>query len=126
MYTTTLTERLLIIHRFLPLIDFSQDPVHASSESIAAGKAASLAMLDSLEDSLKSNDGSIYLVGSHITLADIMVIIYVARGLEWVLGKDWREGHKNIMRLFDAIAGWEPVKRVVPIFVMVEEETTKV
>lgn len=83
-------------------------------------------MLDSLENSLKSNDGSIYLVGSYITLADIMVIIYVARGLEWVLGKEWRETHPSIMRLFNAVTDWEPVKRVVPSFVMVDDEKTHV
>lgn len=83
-------------------------------------------MLDSLENSLKSDDSSVYLVGSHITLADIMVIIYVARGLEWVLGKEWRETHPSIMRLFKAITDWEPVKRVVPFFVMLDDEKTKV
>lgn len=115
-----------VARRFLPLINFSQNPVPASSGSVAAGRAASLAMLDSLEDSLKSNDGSVYLVGSYITLADIMVIMYVARGLEWVLGKEWRATHPNIMRLFNAVTDWEPVKRVVPQFMMVDDERRQV
>ena len=114
----------LVARRFLPLINFSQDPVRASSEAVAAGRVASVAMLDSLEESLTSNDGSVYLVGNHITLADVMVIIYVARGLEWVLGKEWRATHPSIMRLFNAVTDWEPVKRVVSHFVMVDDETT--
>lgn len=37
----------------------------------------------------------------------------MSRGLEWVLGPEWRRGHPNVMRHFEMVAGWEVVKGVV-------------
>ena len=51
-----------------------------------------------------------------------MVVIYVARGLEWVLGQDWRDANSNTMRHFEMVAEWPPVKSVVPSFKMVSKE----
>lgn len=105
--------------RFLPLIPFSQSPVVSIPSSVAAGKASSLALLSTLESHL---DGRTYLVGTYLTLADIMVAMYVSRGLEWVLGREWREGHARVMNHFQTVAAWECVSAIVPSFKMVEEE----
>ena len=42
-----------------------------------------------------------------------MVAIYVARGMEWVLGRKWREGHPGVVGHWRRVAGWEPVKEVL-------------
>ncbi|KAE8373755.1 glutathione S-transferase [Aspergillus bertholletiae] len=105
---------------FLPLIPSFTDPAPYSYEAVAAGKAASLRLLDKLEDFLA---GRKYLVGNEITLADIMVAIYVSRGLEWVLDAGWRSQHPAIMAHFNLVAQWNPVKTVVPDFIFIEKET---
>ena len=77
-------------------------------------------MLDVLETAIGDRK---YLVGDGVTLADIFVAIVVSRGLEWVLGAEWRAQHLAIMRHFQMISNWEPVKAVVPHFVLIEQET---
>ncbi|KAL8781961.1 MAG: hypothetical protein Q9213_005769 [Squamulea squamosa] len=103
---------------YLPLIPFQSDPVSASPSSIAQGRNAALALLSTLENYLKGNR---YLVGHKITLADIMVVMYIARGLEWVLDSHWRSDHHAIMRQFSLVTNWEPVCTVVPDLIMVEK-----
>ena len=89
-------------------------------------------MLDALETTLSENHpnhhdhGDAYLVGNGMTLADIFVAIYVTRGLQWVLGLEWRRDHPAVMRHVDMVIGWAPVKAVIPEFVMIEEETPNV
>lgn len=77
-------------------------------------------MLDVLETAIGDRK---HLVGDAITLADVFVAIFVSRGLEWVLGAEWQAKHPAIMRHFQTISNWEPVKAVVPHFVVVEHET---
>ncbi|KAL8920833.1 MAG: hypothetical protein Q9208_006005 [Pyrenodesmia sp. 3 TL-2023] len=103
---------------FLPLIPFSLDPVDASAASIAHGKQASLSLLSALEGHLMAHT---YLVGTHLTLADVMVAVYISRGLEWVLGKQWRDENAGIMRHFQMVAAWGPVMEVIPSFKMIEQ-----
>ena len=105
--------------RFLPLIPFTQSPVAAKPSSIAHGKATSLSLLSVLEVHLANHT---YLVSNHTTLADIMVAMYIARGLEWVLARQWRDKNKAIMRHFDMMAAWEPIRAVVPSLRMVDAE----
>ena len=86
-------------------------------------------MLDALETTLSENhhrDGDAYLVGGGITLADIFVAVYVTRGLQWVLGREWTREHPAVMRLVELVIGWAPVKGVIPEFVMIGEETPNV
>lgn len=64
-----------------------------------------------------------FLVGNDFTIADIFVALYIARGLEWVLGEEWRAQHPATMRHFERVAAWGPVKRVVPDFRRVTVET---
>ena len=82
-------------------------------------------MLDALETRLLENHhhGGTYLVGDGMTLADVFVAVYVTRGLQWVLGREWRRQHPAVMRLVELVIGWAPVKAVIPEFVMIEEET---
>ena len=77
-------------------------------------------MLDVLETAIGDRK---YLVGDVVTLADVFVAIVVSRGLELVLGAEWRAQHPAIMRHFQTISNWEPVKAVVPQFVLIEHET---
>ncbi|KAB8068849.1 glutathione S-transferase [Aspergillus leporis] len=105
---------------FLFLIPSFTDPASYSYEAVAAGRAASLRLLDKLEDFLT---GQKYLVGIEITLADIMVAIYVSRGLEWVLDAGWRSQHPAIMGHFNLVARWDPVRAVVPQFILIDKET---
>ena len=85
-----------------------------------AGKVKSQKLLTTLETIL---DGKQWLVGYHVTIADIMVAIYVSRGLEWVLDAKWRAAHPNIMKHFKAIAEIKAVKNIIPTFTLIEEET---
>jgi elongation factor 1-gamma len=105
--------------RFLPLIPNFSDPAPFNEAAIQKGKEQSLHMLQTLEDKLSS---SVYLVGESMTLADIMVAIYVSRGLQWVLDAQWRRQHPGIMKHFERVASWPPVKSVIPEFFMVEHE----
>ena len=77
-------------------------------------------MLKTLEDVLQTR---VYLVGDKITLADIMVGVFVSRGLAWILDAKWRSAHPNIMKHFEMVADWKHVKAVIPIFVLIREET---
>lgn len=95
-------------------------PAPYDKEAVEAGKAASLAMVEILEDQLK---GRKHLVGNQMTLADAFVAIMLSRGLEWVLDGAWRRRHPNCMRHFTMVAQWEPVKNVVPEFKLIETET---
>ncbi|KAI1826180.1 glutathione-S-transferase theta, GST [Xylaria intraflava] len=108
---------------FLPLIPNLSIPAPYDSDSVAAGKKASLSILNTLEATL---DGRKYLVGEHITLADIFIVIVLSRALEWVLDSTWRSQHPNCMRHFDMMRHWGPVKAVVPEFKLIEKETQNV
>lgn len=88
-----------------------------------AGKVKSQRLLTTLETLL---EGKQWFVGDHLTLADIMVAVYVSRGLEWVLDAKWREAHPNVMRHFSAVAEQDAVKKVIPRFVLIEKETPNV
>ena len=81
-------------------------------------------MLDALEMTLSEkhhHHGNAYLVGG-----GMFVAVYVTRGLQWVLGRDWRREHPAVMRLVELVMNWAPVKGVIPEFVMIEEETLNV
>lgn len=80
-------------------------------------------MLGALESMLESRR---HLVGDGMTLADIFVAIYVTRGLQWVLGTEWRNRHPAIMRHVEMVIDWAPVRSVIPEFIMVKEETPNV
>jgi elongation factor 1-gamma len=63
----------------LPLIPNFSDSPPFNEAAIQKGEEASPPMLHTLEDKLSLR---VYLVGESITLADIMVAIYVSRGLQ--------------------------------------------
>ena len=106
--------------RFLPLIPGFTDPPPYNWDAVAAGKVNSQRLLTTLETML---DGKGWLVGDNMTLADIFVAIYVSRGLEWVLDGKWREKHPNIMKHFETVAEVEAVKKIIPVFTLIKEET---
>ena len=76
-------------------------------------------MLDALEKTLENRQ---YLVGDWMTLADILLAIYITRGLEWVLGEEWRDKHPAVTRHVVMVMEWAPVRTVVPEFIMAKEE----
>ncbi len=94
-------------------------------ESVTQGKSTSLALLSILEGHLSSTGSSgprSFLLGEQITVADIMVAVYVARGLEWVLGREWRAEHPRVMEHWRRVCEWGPVREVVgDKWVMCEE-----
>jgi len=104
---------------FLPLIPGFTDPPAYNRDAVVAGRLKSRELLDVLETTL---DGRQWIIGNHVTLADIMVAIYVSRGLEWVLDAHWRETHPNIMRHFDIVTELEGVKKVIAQFILIDEE----
>ncbi|ODA81066.1 hypothetical protein RJ55_04028 [Drechmeria coniospora] len=108
---------------FLPLIPGFIDPPPYSYSTVESGKAKSLILLTRLEEFVA---GKQWLIGDHLTAADIMLAIYLSRGFEWVLDAKWREGHPNIMKHFLAVVGQDAVKRVVPEFVLIETATPNV
>ena len=109
--------------RFLPLIPNFSQPAPYDKDAIEAGKKASLGMLDALETRLEPGN---HLVGNGMTLADIFVAIFVTRGLQWVLGEEWRKRHPAIMRHVEMVMEWTPVRSVIDEFIMIKEETPNV
>lgn len=108
---------------FLPLIPGFTDPAPYNYDAIEEGKRASLALLDKLEGVL---EGKKWLVGEGPTLADIFVAVVLSRGLQWVLGRTWREAHPASMAHFERVKNWEPVTQVIPVFGLVEVEPQNV
>ncbi|KAM3565183.1 hypothetical protein ARSEF4850_001492 [Beauveria asiatica] len=117
-------ELLVIMSKwFLPLIPGLARPAPYDKAAVEAGKAATLAFLDNHEAAIKDNK---FLVGNDFTLADIFVAIYISRGLEWILGAEWRRQHPATMQHFNLVANWEHCKAVVPVFKQVDVEVANV
>ncbi|PMB66771.1 Elongation factor 1-gamma 1 [Beauveria bassiana] len=113
-------ELLIIMSKwFLPLIPGLARPAPYDQAAVEAGKAATLAFLDNHEAAIKDKK---FLVGNDFTLADIFVAVYISRGLEWILGDEWRRQHPATMKHFDLVANWEHCKAVVPVFKQVDVE----
>ncbi|OAA80333.1 Glutathione S-transferase, protein [Akanthomyces lecanii RCEF 1005] len=113
-------EMLMIMSKwFLPLIPGLARPAPYDKAAVDAGKAATLAFLDEHEAAIKDKE---FLVGDGFTLADIFVAIYISRGLEWVLGAEWRRRHPATMKHFERVTSWEHCKAIVPEFKQVEVE----
>ncbi|KAF2126174.1 glutathione-S-transferase theta, GST [Dothidotthia symphoricarpi CBS 119687] len=108
---------------FLPLIPGLTDPAPYNYEAVEEGKRASLVLLDKLEVVLS---GVEWLVGNSPTLADIFVAIVLSRGLQWVLGKEWRDAHPVAMAHFERVKNWKAVAQVIPDFKLVEVESPNV
>ena len=110
---------------FLPLVPGFTNPVPYDFDAVEAGKMKSLDLLDKLEtfiEAIQTEEGATgWLVGDGPTLADIYVAIGVSMGLQWVLDGQWRDGHPAIMHHFELVKNWEPVRTVVPEFVLIEE-----
>ena len=105
--------------RYLPLIPGFTDPPPYNEAAVVAGKAKSQKLLTFVEGHLDDRD---WLVGIHMTLADLMLAVYVSRGLGLVLGASWRAAHPNTMKHFHAVMGQAAVKKAIPNLVMIEEE----
>lgn len=106
--------------RYLPLIPGFTDPPPFDEAAVMAAKTKSLEVLTVVENLLAAQG---WLVGKHMTLADIMLAVYVSRGLEWVLDAKWRETHPSIMRHFHIVTEQTSVKKVIPNFILIEQET---
>lgn len=109
-------------NRFLPLIPGLARPAVYSKAAVEAGKEATLAMLDIHEKMMRDRKGT-WLVGEHMTLADLFVAVYLARGMEYVLDAEWRAAHPASLKHFEMVAQWKPMKEAGPDFRMVERET---
>ncbi|RAH65877.1 glutathione S-transferase family protein [Aspergillus aculeatinus CBS 121060] len=105
---------------FLPLIPGLKKPGPYNEQAVANGKAASIHLLNLLEKALESK---VYLVGDCLTLADLFVAMYLARGMEWILDADWRASHPNTMSYFNGISSIEQWRTVIPQMKMIEKET---
>ncbi|KAB8210960.1 glutathione S-transferase [Aspergillus parasiticus] len=107
---------------FRPLIPSFTDQAPYNKDAVEAGKKKTLDILEYLEKYL---EGRQYLVTDHITLADIMLVVYVSRLFEWVLGQKWRDEHPAIMQYFENVVKHDAVRQVIPRedFILIEEET---
>jgi elongation factor 1-gamma len=105
------------------LIPGLTDPAPYNRDAVEAGKKSSLTLLAKLETILKDK---VWLVGESPTLADIFVAVVISRGLQWVLGRTWRDGHPAIMAHFERTREWEPVHRTVTKFELIDEETKNI
>ncbi|KAJ5088675.1 hypothetical protein N7456_012291 [Penicillium angulare] len=105
---------------FLPLVPGLKKPAPYNQEAVAGGKVATDDLMAKLEDALSSKS---YLVGGSVTLADLFLAMYLARGMEYVLDTEWRSNHPNIMKYFDGITQIPQWKAVVPSMKMIDVET---
>lgn len=110
----------LTMCRFLPLIPNLKKPAPYNAQAVETGKSASNHLLGLLEKTLESKT---YLVGKSLTIADLFVAMYLARGMEWVLDADWRASHPNIIKYFNGITSIDQWKTVIPQMKMIEKET---
>ncbi|KAF8581884.1 glutathione-S-transferase theta, GST [Ramaria rubella] len=90
-------------------------PPRFDKTTLDNAKASTLNLLSILENELLSRT---YLVGDYLTIADIIVAVFLSRGLEWVLDANWRKEHPNTMKHFETVASHAAVKAVVPEFVL--------
>lgn len=104
---------------FLPLCPGLKRPAPYNKEAVAAGKTAALAFLDKHEARMQ---GVEFLVGNSITIADIFVAIYISRGMQYILGKEWRDSHPHTVAHFERVAAWGPTKQIVLEFEKIEVE----
>lgn len=104
---------------FLPLIPGLTYPAPYDFDAVEKGKQASILLLDKLELVM---EGKEWLVGNRPTLADIFIGIMVSRGLQWVLGRAWRETHPAIMAHFERFSRLQMVSGVIPKFHLAEAE----
>lgn len=104
------------------MIPSPTDQAPYNKDAVEAGKKKTL---DSLEYLEKHLEGRQYLVTDHITLADIMLVVYVSRLFEWVLGQQWRDEHPAIMQYFENVVKHDAVRQVIPRedLIFIEEET---
>ncbi|KAF1823291.1 glutathione-S-transferase theta, GST [Dissoconium aciculare CBS 342.82] len=104
---------------FLPLIPGLKDPAPYDYDAIEKGKQDSIRLLNTLEGVLSDKK---WLVGDVPTLADIFVAVVVSRGLQWVLGREWRVTHPSIMRHFEAVTSLDAVTGLNHNFKLIEVE----
>ena len=81
---------------FLPLV--GREPYN--QKNIRDSEAKTLKAVGVLEQHLLVNT---FLVGERITLADLFTTGIVARGFQYVFGKEWREKHPCTTRWFETI-----------------------
>ncbi|KAK1142621.1 Cystathionine gamma-synthase [Aspergillus melleus] len=105
---------------FLPLIPNMKKPAPYNAQAVESGKVASNHLLGLLERTLESK---VFLVGESLTLADLFVAMYLARGMEWILDAEWRASHPNIMKYFNGITSIDQWRAVIPQMRMIEKET---
>lgn len=107
---------------FLPLIPSFTDRPPYNYDAVAAGKKATLEIVEFLDTLLATRR---YIVIDHLTVADIMIVIYLSRLFEWVLDRQWREQHPSLMRYFETVARHDAVKKVIPRqqFILIDVET---
>ena len=95
-------------------------PAPYNAQAVENGKAASNHLLDLLEKALESKT---YLVGESLTIADLFLAMYLARGMEWILDAGWRDCHPNIMKYFNGITSIGEWRTVIPQMKLIEKET---
>ncbi|GAA5977054.1 hypothetical protein JCM10908_004839 [Rhodotorula pacifica] len=90
---------------FAPLLGRPEIPFVA--HDVALARSRTLRFLLHLEQILQSRT---FLVGERITLADVFTFVVIAPGFPFVLDRDFRERHPNIMRWFETVYNFPPVK----------------
>ena len=99
---------------FRPLI--GRDPYN--KKNVDDNAKAALQAIDVLEQHFLAHT---FFVGDRTTLADIFVASLLARGFEFVLDKQWRDGNPNTTRWYETITNQPMWKAVVETPIMIEE-----
>jgi elongation factor 1-gamma len=99
-------------HGLRPLL--GADPYDC--DSIALAKKVALKVTETLEKHLSSSRS--WLKGEEqerLSLVDVFVASMLARGLQFVLDKEWRKSHPVTMGWFERVTELEWVKKVVEV-----------
>ncbi|KAL2135342.1 hypothetical protein VTI74DRAFT_8868 [Chaetomium olivicolor] len=92
-----------------------KDPYN--KKSVEDSEKAALRAISVVEAHLRDNT---YLVGERITLADIFATGIIARGFEFVFGKEWREQNPNVSRWYSTVYNQPIYSAVAPEFSLLD------
>ena len=81
-------------------------------------KTAALKALKVLERHFRVH---IFLVGEHVTLADLFTASQIARGFQHVLDREWRNENPNVTGWYERVTGQPVWKAVVDRPIMIEK-----
>ncbi|EXJ77838.1 elongation factor 1-gamma [Capronia epimyces CBS 606.96] len=87
-------------------------------KTVEEAKATALPRVSVLEQHLSNRD---FLVGDHLTLADLYVASQLARGFQYVLDKAWRAENPHLTRWYQAVTARPAWRAIIEHPILIDE-----